>query len=498
MRFLSSQKIKTLIRSSVSIFFVCTIVLGGLGVSPKKAEALDIVFDPENFAENLATKALTAAELALEQSLNIKEFTLDGIAFGIAKTILQQNVKTLVNWINSGFEGSPMFITDLEQYLLDAADKAAGDFISGTELGFICEPFQADIKFVLNLEYQQARDFAQEASCTLSGSAENVENFYNGVASGGWQQWFEVVQSPQNNPYGAYMLGRAELRQRVEAAEENATTKADWGDGFLSVEDCSSGTCVTVTPGSLIADELSFSLTIGDRTLIEADEINEIISALFSQLMNQVMTGIGGLTGVSQSAGGGAPSYLDQIGNPTYDNSPDSGTGADVQTSFLTEAIKNETDYKNAYQGIVTGLQQVEQRVAPYVCSTASSTASSARSLRLELEAEINTVNTNISQIEALQDRYAATTSSSARMAIVNEYETLKAGGTLHDTLDVVSLDQNLQDERQELQTLRNRASTVESTCKTAAQIAAEEAAAQNSGGSGGSGNNNGGGGGNN
>jgi hypothetical protein len=186
------------------------------------------------------------------------------------------------------------------------------------------------------------------------------------------------------------------------------------------------------------------------------------------------------------------------MGDPTYDNSPDSGTGADTQTSFLTEAIKNETDYKNAYQGIVTGLQQVEQRVAPYVCSTASSTASSARSLRLDLEAEINTANTNISAVQALQDRYAATTSSQARLVIVNEFEAMRASGTLHSAIEVLSLDSSLEDERQELQTLRNRASTVESTCKTAAQIAAEEAAAQNGGGGSGSGSNNGGGGGNN
>ena len=84
-----------------------------------------------------ANAASDAIQAGLMTSLNIKEFTLDGIVAGLLKTALKSITRSILNWINSGFKGSPAFVTDLDGFLLDLADQTAGDFIYGTKLGFL-------------------------------------------------------------------------------------------------------------------------------------------------------------------------------------------------------------------------------------------------------------------------------------------------------------------------------------------------------------------------
>ena len=113
-------------------------------------------------------------------SLVTKE-ALDGIAWQIAKQMVSSMTKSLVNWINSGFQGSPAFITDLNGFLLDALDTAAGEFIKS--LGgigeFICSPFKLDVQAALSINYAQARSGMPAGpsgpACKLSDIKNNIE-----------------------------------------------------------------------------------------------------------------------------------------------------------------------------------------------------------------------------------------------------------------------------------------------------------------------------------
>ncbi len=252
----------------------------------------------------------------------IKEFTLDGIANGLAKMILKSMTQSILNWINSGFQGKPAFVTDLKQFMRDRIDQTVGEYIyNDPALNFLCSPFQLDVKIALATSYQQsAHDgFGSKAQCTLSQVTDNVEGFLNGSFSeGGWNSWFELTQNPVNTPTGAYLAAESEMYARIIDEQGNTIKELDWGDGFLSFKVCgdtqNQKNCDITTPGRVIADQINKSLGAGQDALISADEINEIISALFAQLAQMALTGIGGLTGLSQSSNGN-PSYLDQLKN---------------------------------------------------------------------------------------------------------------------------------------------------------------------------------------
>jgi hypothetical protein len=83
---------------------------------------LSIVLDPSNLVKNTLT-AITAI------ATKLKDFTLDGIAWAIAKHMISSMLNSLLVWINSGFRGSPAFVQDFGKFLLQSADEAVGQYI---------------------------------------------------------------------------------------------------------------------------------------------------------------------------------------------------------------------------------------------------------------------------------------------------------------------------------------------------------------------------------
>lgn len=270
--------------------------------------------------------SVPVADLALQ----FQEYVLDQLAWDIAKMAISSITDSIVNWINSGFEGNPAFVTNLERYLLDIVDQVIGEFIYGSDLAFLCSPFQLEVRIALALAYYQP--YGDEARCTLSDVVSNIEGFFAGAYDPrGWESWFAIATNPHNNPYGALFEADAELSIRIANAAGERLTLLEWGDGFLSEEDCEdeddSLGCFIINPGSVIEGQLEHALGSGIRQLELADEINEIVGALVGYLARELLTGGGGLFGLSGGGSyaggsftiptrpGGGSSYTDRIGD---------------------------------------------------------------------------------------------------------------------------------------------------------------------------------------
>ncbi len=336
---------------SVQIFFPLSTLL----IAPKTAHAIPVV-DAGNIAQNTITAANSSIQTGLMTSLQIKELTFDAIAYGIAKQILRGITSSVVNWINNGFEGSPAFLSDPGQFFTDIGDEILGGMILGSDLAFLCSNFSIDIRLQLAFRY---RPFQQKgkAACTLTDIINNTTNAaqgasINGFTAGDFRQgkmpaFVSMTTEPQNNFIGAYVTADTEATLRIANANARANQELSQGKGFLSFKTCkderviteseanklaarnselaNSGQsdsqeftnnvsqlqgyyesasnettrkkCETQTPGSVIAGTLETSLGSPVRELELADEFNEIINALFAQLVQKVL--VGGLKGVS-------------------------------------------------------------------------------------------------------------------------------------------------------------------------------------------------------
>lgn len=276
---------------------------------------------------SLTEFAVAAGTMFSTNFLQLKDACLDGIAKMVAQIIIRQVSASIVNWINGGFEGGPGFVTDPKAFFMDIGNEVSGEFIRGAGLDFLCSPFRMQIKLALAAKRSSKSNFANRSQCTLTGILDNAENFNAFVGGdfsvGGWGGWFSMTQNPQNNFRDALVMAEAEMELRIGSEKNTQSVKLNWGKGFLSWDKCveyeeqdSSGgsegpkpKCLKkkiATPGSVIQEQLNQVLPSELRGLEVADEINEIIGALVGQLINKVMTGVGGLAGASQKSGGGS------------------------------------------------------------------------------------------------------------------------------------------------------------------------------------------------
>lgn len=336
---------------------------------PKKAEAAF------NIAACATTPAQRAAQAALAQSTaagfaaaavmvtdipgaafqgsidaavsqnNFKESCFDAIFYFVAELLITHMTQSIVQWINTGFEGSPSFITNPGQFFADIANE---EFLSFVEtvfpntagiIDFFCSPnlaFDLKIRFYLRYSHESTE---RKVQCTVTdvidnttGLVKDFESFVGGefAQGGGWNRWFQVTQNPNNNKFGLdYTIESEFLKQLARTVGEEETV-ANWGRGFRSkVENLEEGINSVITlPGATIEDSLNRALGAPAGRLQVADEFNEIVSALLGQLVNQVLQR--GLSGVSRSgSGSGSGSYLDDLRNQSEDCTPSNQEGCE-------------------------------------------------------------------------------------------------------------------------------------------------------------------------
>ncbi len=252
-------------------------------------------------------------DINIESMPQIVKYILDAIATTMAQQMIDQMVQSTIKWAQSGFEGNPAYVTNPKQYFADIADGVAGEFISGSDLGFLCSPFQTQIRLALLNSYTQPNPF----QCTLTGIVGNIDAFYDDFSEGGWDGWFSMTQNPTNNPYGAYLEAKIELDSRIASAVGLKNQQLDWNQGFLSYEKCPDGMVftgptnpdnpggpqpgdclvdkVTVTPGATIKSQLDKVLPSGLEKLISAQSMDQLVSSFASGLLTRYVFGPKGL-----------------------------------------------------------------------------------------------------------------------------------------------------------------------------------------------------------
>ncbi len=288
-----------------------------------------------------------------------KSFTLDKAASTIAKVVLHQMTASVVNWINSGFKGSPAFLTNPEGFFLDVADQTTGAFISQNgALSKLCGPFSLDIRLSLAMQsnfnnnryactlstiINNAKNASFNASVDVNVSHSTTEGFMGGdFSQGGWPAFITMTTQPQNNFMGALLQAKSDLAQQIEKKQNAIRVDVQLGSGFMSWQDCKDipggtidpndeyqlneaeaatygdstvstkdnkdGTrtyqsCETSTPGSVISGKLMKNVTSPEVQLELANDINAIVGALMNQMVSQVLSN--GLHSFSAGGGGG-------------------------------------------------------------------------------------------------------------------------------------------------------------------------------------------------
>lgn len=386
---------------------------------------------------NRAILGKNLVENSVNAAANVSNFTkenaLDSIAWSIGKRIVSEMVRSTINWINSGFQGKPAFVQDLRGFLTNVADQVAGEFIRelGSVGSFICSPFRLDVQVALATQYQRGRDGISAPACTASGIVDNIRGFIDGAEGrrGGLNEWLQVTSAPETyTPYGAVLSAELALRSRLINAQGDELSLLNFGNGFLSSKVCDTVTtpegqtretnCRISTPGATIGDRLTESLGLGEKSLIEADEINEIVGALLGQLAKKAIVGAAGILGLSSNtnfSGYGSSSYLDRLVDESNDIAGRQSTKLITETIRIEQALYEEALF---YRGV-------------FIAAGLNTTAPlSDRRTALATAVDINTYITRASStdtsilptLKRLNQAYEATNNYEDKLSILEEY----------------------------------------------------------------------------
>jgi len=423
-------------------------LIGGAG-----AERVHVVADSSgNLVANQTTQFNTTAINAIQTKLGFKELTLDGIAWSLVKNVAQQMTSSIINWINSGFQGSPAFLTNLDRFLLDIADQTAGEFIYGSELNFLCEPIEFQVRVALELQYKKSGRGNYEPQCTLTDVSNNISNFLNGdFSQGGWPAFFELTVGSNNDPNKAFFSASSELNARIEYTQDGEKKLLEFGSGLFSMKVCdtvndSNGQpreeCDITTPGKVIEGVLTFEVgEKGSQTLLQADEFNEIVSALLGQLANQALSGANGLLGL----GGNSRYSNNTFGSNSNQSflsaiaSEDISAQQDLSNNAIAEAISAEKTYANLQEDILDEIADVEDQLEEGESDYPScfSLELSEELLSIKEDAEAN-AEVSYSTLEILENMNSVFTAAPAtqKIAVLDVFMQLEDSGVLRTAVE--------------------------------------------------------------
>ena len=417
-------------------------------ITVQTADAQWAVFDAANWKNTLQTWMTTIKQLyeqyvqtALQKitagataALELKEFTLDGIAWALVNTLLQQMIQGITDWVSSGFQGTPAFITDFKGYLMNVGDVVAQDFIEGTPLETLCTPFKLNIQVALSIQYAKTTRYAQRnKQCTISGIVGNVENFINGdFLQGGWDGWFQMTLNPQNNIYGSMLEAETAFKASIGSERDKEVNLLSFGQGLFSTKDENGD---VITPGKTVETGLNHALGLPGDRLALADEIDELIAALLGQLVQTVMGGgIGNLAGGGGGGGGGGNTYWDNVA--TQQNQQGSTNAGTLFTKY--DDVWN--GYVNVQNSIISMIDNAEDYMATRYpnCTTTPGTLTpslqnqrtSAQNSQTSMQGVITAINTYESDYASLGSGNTAliasyppaTTVTEAQSNLINQY----------------------------------------------------------------------------
>ncbi len=424
-----------------------------------------------------------------------KECIGDVLARKLANQALSLLFQSTVDFVNSGFNGEPAFVQNLQQFIGESTNVLVEDFI-GSQLSGMCSTQRPTVQRLLLAEYQYETNFGQRVQCNPeeaasarefeSGNITN-ESLYNSL-------WNDTLT------YDKYFLARSELANRKSGEALSQLFSYVTNDGFKDKIVCSntgqpprSGTTVctaaegaaqTVFPGTLTSSLTKKQLDLPTDTLLNADEIAEIIDALTGAVTQVALQGIDGLFGLSKSRGSQG-SYLDEMVG---------GSGAVAQNAAreallrdIESALTLEESYAAAVGAVLDELERVRVSYTQAMqCLTSKSTQGTnqavAQQKLVNASSTVATVlNPHIQNLSLLESRaldtvddldilYTETQSALTPAAIVSisgRYNALIRAGLIHTPADITYLEADLLPVRSALYILAVDAAALKTECQT-------------------------------
>ncbi len=419
---------------------------------PQKAEAVVPVNDAKHIAVSEAGWAFYYE----------KEYWLDHLLWVALKAIINTILRQVTQWIRTGdWGGGPLWFLDVKRWGLEEANRLSGifleEYLDPAIYDFLCSPFRQPIYLALTRQRSNrltaySRNYMPR--CTLSTMVNNIGgyiDFMNHFSTGGWEAWNSIVSEPNNNPYGAYLDSVMSMEAKTQRGEENAKTESEMQNGYRGQKICElfspqGNYCEEFSidsPGTWVGDTLYMNTTSEIRTLEHADEISELLGALYGMLLQRLMGGIGGnvtggnnlgaITGPGATVDSGAINSMSNIIQGTIDNQNEYISVLTSTRNTLQNALNTYIAARDAYTAYLNAINARPYGTTPAVDpAQIQSIINGINTQIASINGQISSLNSNISssqstlsQLTSLQTQINNTTNPDELTNLTLQYQTL-------------------------------------------------------------------------
>lgn len=255
------------------------------------------------------------ADAAVELNTGIlvyKECVLREVIIRMREAAMAGFTKITVTSIQTGRNGNAQYVRRQGELLENASDPEFLSILRDGTLQSLDSAFEQQITRALVRSYESdTRAPEGILTCRYQG---DLKAALDGQPKGSIWDALSSFQNPACNPLGAYHLAKNLADSRIAACAQYLQNQWDWGRGYYPVTDDPNNPCRAkiLTPAVNVQQSFQTLLDSPVRQLESANDIGQMINALYAGMTTQIISDNQGLAGLTQSIGG-QPSYIDQV-----------------------------------------------------------------------------------------------------------------------------------------------------------------------------------------
>jgi hypothetical protein len=276
-----------------------------------------------------ATVELNTGLLVYQQCI-LRE-VIDRMRESVTSALVKQNITALL----TGRGGAPLFPTQPYNELNNYASERLLEWLQNGGLASVNSSDQRLILSAVATGYRAALNPDTQLACPVAASNPLMR-----------------IATPNCNVVSEYWLARERANSVVANASYDLSTQWNWAQGFYPQQGVDpNGNIYTTAPGVLVDTLAQQTVQSGFNQLQSANDIGQMIGALFGGLGTQILASNQGLMGLTQP-NAGQPSYLDQLA---------AESSAGLRNTAVNAAITQLSAAQQAEQMYFSILSQIAQ-----------------------------------------------------------------------------------------------------------------------------------------
>lgn len=255
--------------------------------------------------------------------------------------------------IETGREGNKRYVVDPDAEVLVVMDRSRLATLTGRAAAGITPAFKEQIvRWSARTYQQETRDPAAFLTCPYEDIDARIRNESDDALGSVF-----AMTNPACIPHLDALYFEDLANARDAQAVANQKMVWDWGRGFYALTDNAQDPFEEkiLTPSSVVQESFQQILGSPVRQLESANDIGQMIGALYAGLTTHILSDSQGLSGITQSVAG-QPSYLEQVAKESSQGVI--GAAVNAALTVLNASREIEGRYLAAMEAIAANLTQ--------------------------------------------------------------------------------------------------------------------------------------------